>query len=73
MNKLIGLLLVFIAAVSISAGFFIPSHDPHQGWWGNIPGFYAVFGFIGCVILIFLAKSLGNLFLYKKEDYYDAH
>jgi hypothetical protein len=72
MNKLSLILLGFVAAVSIAIGIFIPDHDIHQGWWSNIPCFYALFGFIGCLILIFIAKSIGNLFLYKREDYYDA-
>ena len=33
-------------------------------------GFYAVFGFISYVILIFVAKSLRKI-LMRKEDYYD--
>lgn len=64
--------VLFAVAVvlSIAGGFFIPEGEIH-GWWGAIPGFFALFGFIGCVLLIVIAKFLGGLFLYQREDYYD--
>ena len=34
------------------------------------PGFYAVFGFISCVVIILVSKLLGFA-LKKSEDYYD--
>ena len=49
--------------------FFIEKH-PHFGW-ENIPGFYALFGFIACILIIVIAKTLGHKWLMKKEDYYD--
>ena len=53
-----------------------PGHDAVQAhvqhWWSGVPAFYILFGFIGCVLLIVVAKILGKLFLLKKEDYYDA-
>ena len=38
--------------------------------WEEAYGFYAVYGFIGCVSLIFIAKGLRWL-VKRKEDYYD--
>ena len=38
--------------------------------WEEAYGFYAVYGFIGCVSLIFIAKVLRWL-VKRKEDYYD--
>lgn len=37
----------------------------------HAPGFFALFGFAGAVLLIFGAKLLGKLFLQKDEGYYD--
>jgi hypothetical protein len=72
MNGLRWALLAVAAVVSLLGGFVIP-HDPvHDAWWNRIPGFFALFGFLGCVAIIFLAKSLGKLFLRKGVDYYDA-
>lgn len=36
----------------------------------RIPGFAALFGFLGCVVLVFGSKFLG-IFLKRKDDYYD--
>lgn len=36
----------------------------------DVPGFYAVYGFIACVGLIFAARLLRRL-VKRKEEYYD--
>lgn len=56
---LLGLLIIDI---------FIHKH-PYFSWDG-LPFFYALFGFIGCVALVAIAKNL-RPFLKRKEDYYD--
>ncbi len=37
----------------------------------HIPAFWAVFGFVGCVILILVSKWFGHMGIMKREDYYD--
>jgi hypothetical protein len=72
MNRLRWALLAIAAMVSLLGGFATP-HDPaHDAWWNHIPAFFALFGFFGCLLIIFFAKSLGKLILRKGEDYYDA-
>lgn len=44
----------------------------HHYWWEAIPGFFAVFGFVGSLVLIFVAKFCANLFIAQKPYYYDA-
>ena len=39
--------------------------------WEALWGFYAVFGFIACTVLILVAKEMRK-FLMRKEDYYDG-
>lgn len=34
-------------------------------------GFWAVFGFVGCVLIIFVSKWFGHRGIMKREDYYD--
>ena len=41
--------------------------------WSNLSGFFAIFGFIGCLALIGFAKLLGHYWLQRKEDYYDRN
>lgn len=39
--------------------------------WEKIPGFYAIFGFTACVLLVILAKAMRKVVM-RKEDYYDV-
>ncbi len=39
--------------------------------WAGIVGFYLLFGFFGCLLLIGFAKLLGHYWLQRREDYYD--
>ncbi|MBK5190983.1 MAG: hypothetical protein JJE19_05775 [Methanosarcinales archaeon] len=41
--------------------------------WQEIPGFSAVYGFIGCILIIVVSKALGHHWLQKEEDYYEKH
>lgn len=36
----------------------------------NVPGFWTLFGFLGCVVLVVVSKSYGHLWVSKREDYY---
>ena len=48
---------------------FFPHKHVHFNW-ENAPFFYAVYGFIACVSLIFVAKLL-RLLVKRREDYYE--
>ena len=48
--------------------FVIHRHVQHS--WENLWGFYPVYGFVGCVILVLVAKWM-RTFLMRSEDYYD--
>jgi len=37
----------------------------------HLPGFWAVFGFVGCVLIIILSKWFGHAGIMTREDYYD--
>ena len=37
----------------------------------HFPGFWAVFGFVGCVVLIIVSKWFGHAGIVQREDYYD--
>jgi hypothetical protein len=59
----LGLLLVF--------NLFIRPHDPHFGLDG-VPGFWALFGLAGALLLARGAKGAAHTFLGKSEDFYDT-
>ncbi|MDH3636660.1 MAG: hypothetical protein OES20_18365 [Gammaproteobacteria bacterium] len=48
--------------------FVIHRHVEHS--WENLWGFYPVFGFVACVMLVLVAKWM-RTFLMRAEDYYD--
>ena len=58
--SLLGLLIVEL---------FVHKH-PHFGWeaW---PEFYAVYGFVACVVLVVAAKYILRPLVKRREDYYD--
>jgi hypothetical protein len=37
----------------------------------HIPGFWALFGFVACVLIIVVSKWYGHLGIMTREDYYD--
>jgi hypothetical protein len=72
MNGLYRALLAVAAVLTLLVGFWMPHDAAHDAWWNRIPAFFALFGFIGCLAIIFFAKFLGKVLLRKEEDYYDA-
>ena len=54
----------------IMVDFFIPRHEVH--FFGDeIRGFWSLFGFIACVLIIVVSKWIGHLGLMQHENYYD--
>ncbi|MBL4940662.1 MAG: hypothetical protein JKY81_03250 [Colwellia sp.] len=48
--------------------FVINRHIYHS--WENLWGFYPIYGFVGCVLLVIVATWM-RTFLMRDEDYYD--
>lgn len=48
--------------------FVIHRHIYHH--WERLIGFHAVYGFVGCVVLVLIAKWM-RTFLMREEQYYD--
>lgn len=65
--RLIRVFLVICVGL-FAADFFVHRHTeaPLEG----LPGFYPVYGFVGCVILVLAAKELRKVVM-RPEDYYD--
>lgn len=64
------ILWVFYAccAVLVVLDFILHRHTEHP--WESIYGFYPIYGFVGCVILVLIAKWM-RIFLMRDEDYYE--
>ena len=52
----------------IALDFVIHRHTSHS--WESLWGFYAIYGFVSCVVLVLVAKWM-RTFLMRPEDYYD--
>jgi hypothetical protein len=55
-------------ALLFALDFVINRHVYHS--WENLWGFHAIYGFVGCVVLVVVAKWMRG-FLMRPEDYYD--
>jgi uncharacterized membrane protein YhfC len=58
------------AVVILLLCLFTPTSKVHF-FWERFPLFYAVFGFVGCIVFILIAKALGKLFIQRDENYYE--
>lgn len=62
--------LLAVAGLSLALEFlYLRGHGTH--WWNAIPGFYMIWGFLSCVVIIVVSKAIGKLLLFRGEDYYD--
>ncbi|MGD8783197.1 MAG: hypothetical protein PVF28_05420 [Thioalkalispiraceae bacterium] len=58
-----------ICAVLFVLDFIVHRHSVHP--WEGFPAFYAIYGFVACVLLVLIAKEMRKLIM-RKEDYYDV-
>ena len=68
-NVLLVVRLLYVACAAIFLLDFTGLRHPEQ-WWEGLPGFYPLYGFIGCTALVLSAKELRKI-LMRGEDYYD--
>ncbi len=62
---------LYIGLILIVLIDFFLHHDHAAFWWSGMPGFNAIYGFMGCVLIIIVSKALGHHWLQREEDYYD--
>lgn len=63
-------LFYWICAALLAIDLVFHRHVLHA--WENLFGFYGVFGFVACTVLVLVAKEMRK-FLMRSEDYYDDH
>ncbi len=67
-----GLFIACALNVLVDFLFYMDSFDKHAVFeWENWPGFYAVFGFVSCVLLVFISKFILRPLVKRDEDYYE--
>ena len=65
-------ILVLIVIAEITLPMFSHSEHAHHFWFDNIPAWGSLYGLISCVAIIVVSKFLGNVWLMRREDYYDS-
>lgn len=70
MNKIIWSIVAILFLITLGLEFTLLSgYDSH--WWNSIPGFYAIFGFISCIAIIYVAKFISKNIVNRDIHYYD--
>ncbi|MFA5903180.1 MAG: hypothetical protein WC836_04550 [Desulfobacula sp.] len=76
-KRLLTVFFSFVVILLILDAFYIllsrmnviHSHMNYQ--WEEFWGFYAIFGFVACVILVLVSKYVLRPLVKREEDYYD--
>lgn len=58
---------ICVALFGIDLFIHKEAHLPWEAW----PGFYAIYGFVACVILVLISKYVLRPLVKREEDYYD--
>jgi hypothetical protein len=61
--------LYTVSGLSLVAELLVKRYVDHP--WEALFGFYALYGFVACAILVLVAKELRKV-LMRGEDYYDG-
>ena len=69
MVRIVKYVLIVSIGLCILMGLFFRPEHPHF-WWERIPIFDAIFGFLGCIVIVLGSKALGHHWIQKDEDYY---
>ena len=60
--------LIAVCVILVGLDLVLHRHVAHP--WEGVFAFYAVYGFVACVLLVLLAKEMRKL-LMRDEDYYE--
>lgn len=70
LRMVVKICLGFLACLVLVDALLVDKEHAHT-WIESLPGFWTVFGFVGCALLILLSKWFGHLGIMTREDYYD--
>lgn len=62
--------VLFLLVVYDALPFLVDKEHAHTDA-ERYPGFWAVFGFVACVLIILASKAFGHAGIMTREDYYD--
>ena len=72
LKKVVLVCAVFLAALVLIDAIpaLVDKHHAHTSV-EKFPAFWAVFGFVACVVIILVSKAFGKAGIMQREDYYD--
>ncbi len=59
-----------LALLVVCDFLFVDKAHAHTGV-ERLPGFWSIFGFIGCALIVILSKMYGHAGIMTREDYYE--
>jgi len=68
-GSIVVLLILDVVYIILSKQHIINRHVAYQ--WEEYWGFYSIYGFVACVILVLVSKYILRPLVKRKEDYYD--
>ena len=72
LKTVVQLCLGLLALLVLLDALLVDKEHAHT-WIEGLPGFWTVFGLVGCMVLIVLSKWFGHAGIMTREDYYDDH
>ena len=70
LKTVVRLSLALLALLVLLDALFVDKKHADT-WIEHIPGFWAAWGFLGCIVLILVSKWFGHRGIMVREDYYD--
>jgi hypothetical protein len=64
------LVLLVLLVIVDAVPFLVDKHHAHTKA-EHLPGFWAAFGFVACVLIVLVSKWFGHAGVMTREDYYD--
>jgi hypothetical protein len=69
LKAVVRLCWILLALLVLSDWFFVGKEHAHTSM-ERVFGFWSLFGFVSCMVIIFFSKWYGHLGIMKREDYY---
>lgn len=70
LRTVVKICLGLLACLVLADALLVDKEHAHT-WIEGLPGFWTLFGLIGCMLLIILSKWFGHAGIMTREDYYD--
>lgn len=69
LRAVVRICFVVLALLVLADALLVDKEEAHTAA-EHIPGFWSVFGLVGCMLLIIASKAFGHAGIMKREDYY---